>query len=160
MTTLAQAIQQEQWELAALLLVQGVLEAAQRIPEDALLQLLESWMTRAVRMTRETAMAEKIKPTHFYAQALSEAERLLLPDARSVDGLDDEIALLRVRLFTAVQEHPDNFVLLVMGINSLVRLAALRHKLSPASAEKLSEHLAGIIREVGGALYPEHFNNA
>ena len=41
MTTLAQAIQQEQWELAALLLVQGMLEAAQRIPEDALLQLLE-----------------------------------------------------------------------------------------------------------------------
>ncbi len=42
MPTLAQAIRREQWELAALLLLQGVLEAVQRIPEDAIPQLLEA----------------------------------------------------------------------------------------------------------------------
>ncbi|GEM_PF-5176081 len=42
MTTLAQAIRREQWELAALLLLQGMLEAAQRLPEDAIPQLLEA----------------------------------------------------------------------------------------------------------------------
>lgn len=42
MTTLAQAVRKERWELAALLLLQGMWVAVQRIPEDAIPQLLEA----------------------------------------------------------------------------------------------------------------------
>jgi hypothetical protein len=42
MSTLAQAVRKERWELAALLLLQGMWEAVQRIPEDAIPQLLEA----------------------------------------------------------------------------------------------------------------------
>ncbi len=40
--SLAEAIRSEQWELAALLLVRAVLETTRRIPQDAVLQLMEA----------------------------------------------------------------------------------------------------------------------
>ena len=40
MPSLAQAVQGEQWELAALVLVRALLETTLRIPEDAIPQLL------------------------------------------------------------------------------------------------------------------------
>ena len=104
-------------------------------------------------------MAQAVKPTDFYASALTEAERLRLPEARSVDGLDEEIVLLRVKLYQAALEHPEQFELLLKGVNSLVRLVAMRYKLSDKPAQELSESIAGVIRGVGGALYPERFTD-
>ncbi|MGD0765233.1 MAG: hypothetical protein ABR978_02870 [Dehalococcoidia bacterium] len=44
----------------------------------------------------------------FYESALSAAERENLPQARDVEGLDEEIAVLRLRLRSVLKEHPDN----------------------------------------------------
>jgi hypothetical protein len=41
---------------------------------------------------------------------------VLLPEAKGVEGLDEEIALLRVKLTTALQEHPDNLPLMLRGV--------------------------------------------
>ena len=40
MTTLARAIKEERWDLAALLLLQALLEVAEKLPKDAIPQLL------------------------------------------------------------------------------------------------------------------------
>ena len=42
MSSLAQAVQGEQWELAALLLLRALLETTRRISEDAIPQLMEA----------------------------------------------------------------------------------------------------------------------
>lgn len=42
MPSLAYAIREEQWELAALLLVRALLETTLRLPEDAIPQLIEA----------------------------------------------------------------------------------------------------------------------
>ncbi|MCZ6615495.1 MAG: hypothetical protein O6920_06925 [Chloroflexi bacterium] len=42
MPGLARALRDEQWEMAALLLVHAVLDTAQRIPRDAIPQLMEA----------------------------------------------------------------------------------------------------------------------
>jgi hypothetical protein len=39
---------------------------------------------------------------------VSEAERLHLPDARQIEGLDEEIAVMRVRLRRALEERPED----------------------------------------------------
>lgn len=93
--------------------------------------------------------------TEFYASALGRAERTRLPKARAVEGLDDEIALLRTRLHRLAQEHPEKFELLLKGINALVRAVATKYRLSDKPAEELSQHIAGVLRGIGGALYPE-----
>ncbi len=44
----------------------------------------------------------------FYARALTAADRTALDDARDVEGLDDEVALLRVQIRRLLaDEEPD-----------------------------------------------------
>ncbi|MDP2954743.1 MAG: hypothetical protein Q8O76_15675 [Chloroflexota bacterium] len=94
----------------------------------------------------------------FYATALSEAERVLLPQARKMEGLDEEIALLRVRLKAALAEHPENLPLLLKGMELLVKAVAAKYRLSKKAEDDLYQNVLGVLRGVGGALWPEGFD--
>lgn len=93
----------------------------------------------------------------FYQEALSEAEQVLLPEARKMEGLDEEIALLRVKLQRAVEEHPEDLTLLWKGIGLLVKAVAAQYRLSKKAEDDLYENILGVLRGIGGALYPEGF---
>lgn len=95
----------------------------------------------------------------FYERVLSETERVLLAEAKEVKGLDEEIALLRVRLSRLLVKHPDDMEMLLKGVNMLVKAVATRYRLSTEAKENLTEAISTVIREVGGALYPEGFEN-
>src|SRR3989304_5973339 len=71
---------------------------------------------------------------NFYRRALDDAERLDLERAQGIEGLDDEIALMRVRLKRAVEEHPQDLQLLVKGLEILMRAVGARYRLSPQAA--------------------------
>ena len=88
----------------------------------------------------------------FYEEALTEAERLRLPRARGVDGIDDEIALLRVRLLGYAQQHPENMEVLMKGVALLTRAVATRYRLSPKSQQDLTAHLVGVTEALGRSL--------
>ena len=107
-------------------------------------------------------MATRDKPpedaTGFYESALSRAERMRLSKARRVEGLDEEIALLRLRLQQMAKEEPEKLELLLKGVTTLSRLVALKYKLSDVPAEELSKNIAGVLRGIGGALEPERFD--
>ena len=94
----------------------------------------------------------------FYSSALSRAERVRLAQARDMEGsLDEEIALLRLRLRRAAQERPEDLELLLKGVNTLVRAVSARYKLSGQEKDELMDHIIGVIRGVGGELMPEVF---
>ena len=93
----------------------------------------------------------------FYESALNEAEAALFQDAKKLDGLDDEIAVLRVKLRSAVKAHPDNLPLMLRGIGLLVKAVSARYRLSKQAEDDLADSLAGVIRGVGGILMPEIF---
>ena len=90
----------------------------------------------------------------FYEQALSEAERVLIPEAKEVEGLDDEIALLRVKLSSALAEKPDNMLLMMRGVDLLVKAVAAKYRLSKKSQDNLAEAIDGVLKEIGAALFP------
>ncbi|MBI2908091.1 MAG: hypothetical protein HYX92_10615 [Chloroflexi bacterium] len=94
----------------------------------------------------------------FYAAALSEAERLLLSSAEDIEGLDEEIALLRVGLHRAIAEEPENVELRLKLINMVVRAVAARYRLSPKAEGDLSQHMAAVLRGIGGVMWPEGFD--
>ncbi len=96
--------------------------------------------------------------TGFYASALTRAERARFPKARMAEGVDEEIALLRIRLHSLASEHPEQLELLLKGVASLVRAVALKYKLSDKPVEDLSRNIAGVLRGIGGALEPERFS--
>ena len=85
----------------------------------------------------------------FYEEALTEAERLRLPRAQGVKGIDDEIALLRVRLLGYAQKNPEKLEMLMQGVALLTRAVAVRYRLSPKSQQDLMENIAGVLEGVG-----------
>jgi hypothetical protein len=88
----------------------------------------------------------------FYEEALSEAERLELEQAREVEGLDEEIAVLRVRLKRALREHPQDLALIAKGVDMLVKAVAARYRLSPKARRDLADNLAGLIEGIDNLL--------
>jgi len=94
----------------------------------------------------------------FYEKALSEAERRELPKARQMEGLDEEIAVMRVRLQQALRERPEDVQLISKGLDLLVKAVAAKYRLSPKARKDLSDSIAGVVEGIGAALYPEGFS--
>ena len=91
---------------------------------------------------------------NFYAGALTEAERLQLAGARRVEGLEEEIALLRVRLRTALEQRPEDFDLLREGIALIVRAVATQYRLSPKARKDLADRMAAVLNSIGDQILP------
>ena len=88
---------------------------------------------------------------------MDEAEGNLLQDARKIEGLDEEIAVLRVKLRTAVDDHAENLPLMFRGIGLLVKAVSARYRLSKQSEADLSDSLDRVIQGAGSVLMPEIF---
>ena len=93
----------------------------------------------------------------FYRGALEAAERIELEAASDIEGLDGEIAVLRVKLKEALANQPADLALMIRGMELLVKAVSARYRLSPEAGEDLSAHIAGVVRGVGGMLMPEAF---
>lgn len=100
---------------------------------------------------RETARKESDSLRNFYEDALTEAERLELPVAQAVDGLDQEIAVLRVRMKAALREHPEDLPLIARGLDMLVKAVAARYRLSPKARRDLADNLSALLDNLGAA---------
>ena len=108
-------------------------------------------------------MAARTKPRQreaqgFYEEALTEAERLDLAEARQMEGLDEEIAVMRVRLKRALEERPEDVQLIAKGLDLLVKAVAAKYRLSPKARKDLSDSIAGVVEGIGAVLYPEGFS--
>lgn len=107
-------------------------------------------MAKSDRRSRTRVPASK---KGFYQRALTEAEQGLFPEAREVEGLDEEIALLRVKLTSALREQPENMPLMLRGVDLLVKAVAARYRLSAKSQENLAEAIDSVLKEIGLALF-------
>lgn len=96
--------------------------------------------------------------TDFYSRALSKAERALLPQAKELEGLDEEIALLRVKLRQALSEHPEDTELLIKGIGMLVKAVSAKYRLSKKAEDDLYHSILGVLKGIGGVMFPEGFD--
>ncbi|MBF8264952.1 MAG: hypothetical protein HW384_816 [Dehalococcoidia bacterium] len=111
------------------------------------------------KVPRPTSPTDKIpsEPRGFYADALSNVEKERLPEARQLEGLDEEIALLRVKLNQLVAEHPDDMDGLVKAVRLLLQAVATKYRLSPQAKNDLYESFAGVMKGIGGMMLPEAF---
>lgn len=85
----------------------------------------------------------------FYKDAVGASERELLATAGTLEGLQEEIALLRVRLLEAVKENPGDLLLLIRGVNALTRAVAAQYRLSPKARRDLADHMANLLNSLG-----------
>lgn len=75
----------------------------------------------------------------FYERALDASDRDLLEEARTVEGLDDEVAVLRVLIYRLMEEYPADPKQLQAGIRLLVQALTARHRLTGREAQTLTE---------------------
>ena len=101
-----------------------------------------------------TGRAQQAAP--FYAGCIDASELIA---ARGVEGVDEELALLRVQLHKLVIERPEEFALMVKGIEVIVRIVAARYRMSPKRAYELGDNLARIVRDIGAQVVPERFED-
>ena len=90
----------------------------------------------------------------LYARHLTPQQQEALVDAHELDPADlrQEIALLRARLAALLEAEPQRFDLLVQGLRTLAHLVAIRHRLSPDSADNLADAIGNVIEGLGTQL--------
>ncbi|MDP3879441.1 MAG: hypothetical protein Q8Q07_03940 [Dehalococcoidales bacterium] len=84
----------------------------------------------------------------FYSKVLDEAERSDFEQATDVEGIDDEIALLRVKIKSILERDPENIKLIMQATNTLARLVRTRYNLSKEDKKGLREAISNVLRDV------------
>jgi len=90
----------------------------------------------------------KGRPRSFYSRALDEAEKLELEEASYVEGIDQEIALLRVKLRKLLEEQPERIDLHFEAANIIARLVKTRYQITKEQKKSLKEAIEKVLTEV------------
>jgi hypothetical protein len=87
--------------------------------------------------------------THgFYAKVLDEAELLDFELAAGVEGFDDEITLLRVKIKSLLENDPENIKLLMDATITLANLVKTKYKISKEQKKGLKEAIENVLRDI------------
>jgi hypothetical protein len=84
----------------------------------------------------------------FYSQVLDEAQTLQLDEAREVEGLDEEIAVLRVKLLALINDHPDRIDLQVIAASTIAKLIRTRHIINSGQKKSLKDAMTRVLTEI------------
>jgi hypothetical protein len=102
--------------------------------------------------SRQKVMAKKEtqkgKKKGFYGRALDEAEKLGLEEAREIEGLDEEIAILRVKLRELIEKEPERFDLHLRAANTIARLVGIRYNITKEQKNSLREAITKVLTEI------------
>ena len=99
-------------------------------------------------MATERKSKRKHSPRGFYSRALDEAEKLELEEASHVEGIDEEIALLRVKLRELLEEQPERIDLHFEAANIIARLVRTRYQITKEQKKSLKEAIQKVLTEV------------
>jgi hypothetical protein len=83
----------------------------------------------------------------YYARVLDAAGKRDLEIASDVDGIDDEIALLRVKIKRVLEKDPENIQLLLAATTTLAGLLKTRLNINKEQKKGLKEAIGKVIRE-------------
>ena len=96
----------------------------------------------------EKSKASQYQKHGFYSKILDEAEQLDFELAAGVDGIDDEIALLRVKIKSILENDPENIKLIMQATNTLSRLVKTRYNITREQKKGLKEAIGNVLRDV------------
>ena len=104
--------------------------------------------TKAKRKSGAPKGNQNARKHGFYAKVLDEAEQLDFELASGVNGIDDEIALLRVKIKSVLEKDPENINLIMRATNTLATLVKTRYKISKEQRKGLKEAIGNVLRDV------------
>jgi hypothetical protein len=85
----------------------------------------------------------------FYSRVMDEAERFDFHDAIGFEGIDEEIALLRLEIKKAISGGDErNLLLLVKAAGALEKLIRTHYQITAAQRQGLKEAIGNVIKDV------------
>jgi hypothetical protein len=84
----------------------------------------------------------------FYAKVLNAAEKRDMMIAQGINGIDDEVALLRVKIKEVVVNEPENVKLLMEATKTLAGLLKDRYSINKGQQSGFRAGLEKVIKEV------------
>jgi hypothetical protein len=93
--------------------------------------------------------AKKTERASFYDKLFDTAEKIDFDRACGVEGIDDEIALIRLEIVKVVSGgDAANLRLLVQATNALERLIRTRYQISREQRKGLREAIGNVLRDI------------
>ena len=99
-------------------------------------------------MTTKGNGKRKGSPRSFYSRALDEAGKRGLEEASHIDGIDEEIALLRAKLKELLKEQPERIDLHFEAANIIARLVRTWYQITKEQQKPLEEASQKVLTEV------------
>jgi hypothetical protein len=84
----------------------------------------------------------------FYSRVMDEAEQLDFELAEGVEGIDDEIALLRVKIKSLLESEPENINTILKMAETLARLVKTRYQMDKEHKKGLKEAIGNVLKDV------------
>ena len=84
----------------------------------------------------------------FYSKVLDEAEQLDFELATGVEGIDDEIALLRVKIKSVLTHDPENIKLITRATDALAKLVKTRYNITKEQKKGLKEAMGNVLKDI------------
>jgi tRNA G37 N-methylase Trm5 len=87
--------------------------------------------------------------THgFYSKRLSRKQQKVLESASNLSGVDQEIAIVRMKIEDILSTSPQSYDALMLAVSVLVKLLKAKQMLHKDNPNVLSEIMAGTMREM------------
>ena len=104
---------------------------------------------------RKAADVNARPPANFYTtDGTPGPETDELAEARSLEGLEDEISMLRVKLKRVMNDEPADFALVLRGVEVLIRAVTAQYRLSPRAGKNMAAHLSALLNDLGDQILP------
>jgi len=121
--------------------------------EEPALSGAEGTCPERSRRTRGGQKGNQNARTHgFYSKTLTPEQQEALQDAAGLDGLDQEIAVLRLKIASIVENDPQNINVLMTAMSLLARLLQTKQLLDKQDRHKLVEAIQAVLRDVAAPL--------
>ena len=106
-------------------------------------------MTTKVERKRGAPKGNQNARKHgFYSKVLNEAEQLDFELATGVEGIDDEITLLRVKIKSLLEHDPENIKLIMQATNTLAGLVKTSYNMTKEQRKGLKEAIGTVLRDI------------
>lgn len=84
----------------------------------------------------------------FYSRVLTEAQQVELESASQIEGVDQEIAFLRVKLQQLADERPDRLDLQLEAASTIARLIRTHYSITKDQKKTLKESIQKVLTDV------------
>jgi phage head maturation protease len=109
-------------------------------------------MTEEIKKNGAPKGNQNARKHGFYSNVLDESQQHDFQEAIEVEGFDEEIALLRVKIKSLVKHNPNNLRLITQAVNALCKLVMVKYDIRKEDKQGLREAINNVFKDIAGPL--------